>query len=337
MARLGGYDGIPVALPEGPLAGGEDSEGRAFGRRVCGLLVAEGLTEMVTLAFTDATTNRLLPGFVGRALAAVAIRNPLTSEMSELRRSPLAGLVRALVRNRAAGARFVGAFELGKGYGCDPDGRRREPRVLTLLLHGHWPARGVEREGPAVDLLDLKGALESVFAGLGIDPGRIRWRPEGEAIFLHPGKTACVEVDGTLLGMAGALHPEVLQAFDLPAEVWVGELDLEGLAHYVPRRVALKALPRFPAVTRDIAVIVDEPFRAGDIVEEVRTLGNPQIESVRLFDCYRGAPVPADRKSLAYTIAYRAAERTLTDDEVNALHAGVIEHLSGRFRVEFRS
>src|SRR5207249_2523456 len=83
-------------------------------------------------------------------------------------------------------------------------------------------------------------------------------------------------------------------------------------------RLALRPLPRFPAVTRDLAVVVDEAFRAGDILEEIRALQNPHIELVRLFDCYRGAPVPAGKKSLAYTIAYRAPDRTLTDEEVNA-------------------
>ncbi len=337
VARLGGYDGIPATLPEAPLTGGEDSEERVFARRVRQLMVAAGLTEMVTLSFTDAPTNRLLPGFVGGGLGPMALRNPLSSEMGELRRSPLVGLVRALARNLGVGATFVGAFELGKGYGLDADGRRQERRALALLLHGAWPARGVEREGPAVDFLDAKGALANLLTGLGIDASRVQWRPVGEVAFLHPGKTALVELDGAPLGAVGALHPEVVQAFDLPAEVWVGELDLAGLAHYVPRRIALRSLPRFPAVTRDIAVVVDEPFRAGDIVEEVRALGNPHIESVRLFDCYRGVPIPAGKKSLAYTIGYRAPERTLTDDEVNALHASVLDHLAGQFRLEFRS
>jgi phenylalanyl-tRNA synthetase beta chain len=337
VARLGGYDGIPVTLPESPITSGEDSEGRAFGRRVRGLLAACGLTEMVTLSFTDEATNRLLPGFVGRDLAPLAVRNPLSSELGMLRRSPVAGLVRALARNLDVGARFVGAFEIGKGYGADSSGRRREVPAVALLMHGAWPARGAQREGPAIDFFDLKGAVASLLLGLGIDESRVTFAPAGESAFLHPGKAAAVEVSGSAVGVCGALHPEVAQAFDLPGEVWVGELDLLGLAHYVPRRVALRPLPRFPAVTRDIAVVVDEPFRAGEIVQEVRALGNPQIESVRLFDCYSGTPIPPDKKSLAYTIAYRAPDRTLTDEEVNVLHASVLERLTRRFRLELRS
>ncbi|HJQ82873.1 MAG TPA: hypothetical protein VKA21_02275, partial [Candidatus Binatia bacterium] len=300
-------------------------------------LAGEGLTEMVTLAFTDADTNRKLPGFVGRALAPIAVTNPLSSETGELRRSPLAGLVRAVRTNVDRGASFVGAFEIGKGFGLDAGGAPREPRALTCVLFGTWPPSGVERAGPAVDFLDLKGVGENLLAGLGLDGDRVAWRPAGEVGFLHPGKAAVIEVDGTPLGVAGALHPELTQSFDLPGEVWLFELDFTELGHYVPRRVALRSLPRFPAVTRDIAVIVDEAFRAGEIVEEIRALANPAIETVRLFDCYRGAPVPAGRKSLAYTIAYRAADRTLTDDEVNGLHAAVLDRLARRFPLELRT
>jgi phenylalanyl-tRNA synthetase beta chain len=337
VARLGGYEHVPLALPEMPLAGGEETPPRALARRVRRLLAAEGLVEMVTLAFIDADTNGRLPGFVGRALIPVAVRNPLSSETGELRRSPLAGLVRALRTNVDRGAPFVGAFELGKGYGMDARGVCQEPRAIAVLLWGAWPPRGAEATGPRVDFLDLKGACENLLVGLGLDGERLGWRPAAEIPFLHPGMAAVIECAGTPVGVAGALHPQVVQSCDLPGEVWVAELDFAEVGHYVPRRVALGPLPRFPAVTRDIAVIVDEAFLAGEIVEEVRALGVPQIESVRLFDCYRGTPIPPGRKSLAYTIAYRAPDRTLTDDEVNALHAAVLDRLMQRFPLEPRT
>jgi phenylalanyl-tRNA synthetase beta chain len=336
VARLGGYDSIPVTLPEAAVVSGELGETRRFSRRVRRLLVAAGLTEMVTLSFTDPETNRRLPGFVGRDLVPLAVKNPLSSETGELRRSPLSGLVRALRTNLDLGATFVGAFELGKGYGTDPGGVRREPRAVTVLLAGTRPPEGLGRSAAAVDFFDLKGVLESLLGGLDVDPARVGWRPLGEVGFLHPGKAVLVEVFGAAVGCAGALHPEIAQGCDLPAEVWVAELDFEKLGAYVPRRVAVRPLPRFPAVTRDLAAVVDEAFRAGKIIEEIRALANPQIESVRVFDCYRGAPIPPGRKSLAYSVSYRAADRTLTDDEVNALHAALLERLKTRFHLELR-
>jgi len=337
VARLGGYDAIPASLPEMPLTSGEDSRARVAARRLRRLLAAEGLAEMVTLAFTDPETNRLLPGFVGRALTPLALQNPLSSETGELRRSPLAGLVRALHANVGLGADFVGAFEIGKGYGVDAHGRRQEPRAVAIVLYGTWPPRGVERAGPCVDFADLKGIIENVLGGLGLEERRVRWRPIGEEPFLHPGKGAVIEAAGATIGVAGALHPKIAQACDLAEEVWLSELDFETLADYGSRRVELGPLPRFPAVTRDIAVIVDEAFPAAAILEEIRSLADPRIEAVRLFDCYRGAPIPAGKKSLAYSIAYRAPDRTLTDEEVSGVHAGVLERLRERFRLELRS
>jgi phenylalanyl-tRNA synthetase beta chain len=339
VARLGGYDAVPTTLPVVPITTGEDSPDRLFAGRVRRLLVAEGLAEMVTVAFTDEETNRRLPGWTGRNLGSIAVKNPLSSEMGAMRRSALAGLVRALVTNRAHGAGFVGAFEVGKSYGTGTDGRVVEPRGISMLLAGAWPPCGVEREGPAVEFGDLKGVVQNLLAGLGIAGSRTRWRPvgAGEVSFVHPGKAAVVEIDRTPVGVLGALHPEVMQVFDLAGEVWVSELDFTATAHYVPRRFDLTPPPRFPAVARDIAVIVDEAFLADEILEEIQKVGDPRIESARLFDCYRGAPIPTGQKSLAYAIAYRAADRTLTDDEVNALHDRVRAHLTDRFSLTLRS
>jgi phenylalanyl-tRNA synthetase beta chain len=235
------------------------------------------------------------------------------------------------------GASFVGAFELGKGYGLDAEGTAREPRAVAIVLHGTWPPRGVEQSGPPVEFADLKGIVMALLAGFGIDETLVRVRPSEEAAFLHPAQAARVEVDGTPVGVLGALHPEIVQARDIAGETLLAELDLCEVARYVPRRVTPRPLPRFPAVTRDLAVIVDETFHAGDIVEEIRALGNPQIESVRLFDCYRGAPIPSGKKSLAYSVAYRAPDRSLTDDEVNALHGAALERLKQRFTLELRT
>jgi phenylalanyl-tRNA synthetase beta chain len=254
-----------------------------------------------------------------------------------MRRTPLVGLVRAARSNIAQGISFVGAFELGKGYGTGPAGERREPRAITVLLWGEWPPCGLERTGAALDFFDLKGVLANVLAGMGLGTDMVRWRPAPDVRFLHPGKASRIEAAGRTLGVAGALHPKVAQVCDLPGEVWVAELDFDGVAFYGPARVVARPIPRFPVVTRDIAVVVDESFEAEAILEEIRALHDPLIESARVFDCYRGAPIPAGRKSLAYGIAYRAPDRTLTDDEVNGLHARVRERLRERFRIELRS
>ncbi|HJW71192.1 MAG TPA: phenylalanine--tRNA ligase subunit beta, partial [Candidatus Binatia bacterium] len=337
LARLAGYDRVPTTLPLVPAAGAEEDADRRTARRIRRLLAAEGLSEMVTLSLTDPETNRLVGGVLGTARAPIALANPLSSELSELRRSPLAGLVRSLRLNASQGAAFFGGFEVGKGFGRDERGAVCEWRAVAGLLAGSWPPRGVERTGPPIDFADVKGVVQNLLAGLGIPDDEVRWRPAADVPLLHPGKAARIEAATTVLGGAGAMHPAVAQALDLAGEVWLFELDFMKVAHYRPRRVGVRSLPRFPAVTRDIAVVVDESFQADSILEEVRALADPLVESASVFDCYRGAQIPAGKKSLAYTIAYRASDRTLTDEEVTAAHERVRDHLSARFTLTLRS
>ena len=245
--------------------------------------------------------------------------------------------MRATRLNLGHGAAFVGAFEIATGFGVDAAGARVERQVVALLLTGAWPAAGAERSGPSVEWLDVKGIVTNVLAALGADEAELRWEARRDVEFLHPGKTARIVDRGRVLGVAGALHPRTAQALDLAGEVFVCELDFQEVGQYGPRHVGTRPVPRFPAASRDIAVIVDEAFESAAILEEIRAVGDPLIESARCFDCYRGAPIPAGKKSLAYTIAYRHPDRTLTDDEVNAAHGQVRNRLTARFALELRS
>jgi phenylalanyl-tRNA synthetase beta chain len=337
LARLGGYDRVPTTLPLVAATGADEGADRRTVRRIRGLLAAEGLSEMVTLTLTDPETNRVAGGVIGAARTPIALANPLSSELSELRRSPLAGLARALRLNTSHGAAFFGGFEVGKGFGRDDRGAVAEWRAVAGLLAGSWPARGVERTGPVMEFGDVKGVVQNLLAGLGIPDDEVRWHPAADVAILHPGKAARITAADTLLGAAGGMHPTVAQILDLAGEVWLFELDFEQVAHYRPRRVGVRALPRFPAITRDIAVVVDESFQAESILEEVRALADPLVESASVFDCYRGAQIPEGKKSLAYTIAYRASDRTLTDEEVSAAHERVRDHLNARFALTLRS
>ena len=154
----------------------------------------------------------------------------------------------------------------------------------------------------------------------------------------HPGRVAVVHVSGEPLGVVGALHPRMERAYELASPCWAFELDLEKSLQYRRRRFSARSLPRFPAVKRDLAIVVDEGFAAGKVIQFVRQWGAGEcsIETVELVDQYSGAPIPAGRKSLTYSIWYRSAERTLTDAEVNDVHLRLGQALVEQFGVQLR-
>lgn len=334
IARLTGYDAMPASLPAIVAAGPGLGPTHDVERRLRERLRGAGFDEMVTLAMVGSDDNRDFPGLPELTGQSVALANPISVESGELRRSLLPGLMRALGENRRQGAGHVAGFALGRVFAGD-SGRYREVTMLGMLLWGTRPASAIGETSRACDFADLKGALESVFAELHLDT--VRWERSGtEASYLHPGKAARIEIWGVSCGYAGALHPNLLAARDLDGEPWVAELDLMRVVQYCPRRVIFRPLPRFPAVSRDIAVVVDDDFPAQRFLDAVKEASQPLVEEVRVFDHYTGSPIPAGKKSLAYTIAYRAPNRTLTDDEVNAMHDQLVAQLVRQLPMEVR-
>ena len=313
-----------------------DQEG-SWTRRVRSCLVAQGLAEMLNLSFTSAQLNSLFPGLTPKT-SPLAIINPLSAEGAEMRLSLLGGLMRALHHNLRQGETGVTAFELGKVFfQTQAQSQQRHERVtLAGVLYGSWPTVGLGRKGKTIDFADLKGILEGVWQELRCEGG-LQWDRATNFSFLHPGKAAMLSISGTSLGVAGALHPNHCTILDFLEAPWVFELDFTTLIHYARPNIRYQALPRFPTVVRDVAIVADEELPVQAVIDAVRALNDPLIVDMRLFDQYRGDPIPQHKQSLAYSISYRAADRTLTALEVNTVHTQVIEHLVRTLRVEVRT
>lgn len=335
IARLVGYDAVPASAPAIRASGAGLGPIHDVEQRLRGRLAGAGFDETITIAMVSADENRDFPGLPEVMGGAVVLANPLSLETAELRRSLLPGLVRAYVENRRQGAPHVAGYALGRVFSREAD-RYHEVQTLALLLAGAWAPPWLGGEARPCDFFDLKGALEAVFTELHIDD--VRWTPlgPGEAGYLHPGKGARIEVGGVVCGYAGALHPNLVAVRGIDGEPWVAELDLMRVVQYSPGRVIFRPLPRFPAVSRDIAVLVDEQFPAQRVLDAVREATEPLVEEVRVFDHYTGSPIPKGKKSLAYSIAYRASNRTLTDDEVNATHDRLVARLVTQLPLEVR-
>jgi phenylalanyl-tRNA synthetase beta chain len=242
----------------------------------------------------------------------------------------LIGAARANLHHAETG--IVG-FAVGKVFWMAE--RPAEARRVAAVLCGLQPKLGLGPR-PRLEFLDAKGALESLLASLRI-LDRVTWRRVGEGqVAFHPGKSALAVVDGCVIAIVGVLHPEAEAEFALTQPCCLFELDLERALEYLPARPVFEDLPRFPAVVRDVAVIAGADFASERIILFIRQWNRQLVDRVELFDQYTGSPVPEGKKSLAYSISYRAADRTLTDSEVNELHQQLLSDMSTALPIEFR-
>ena len=338
LARLRGYDTIPTLLPRSEIQEKTSPLEETLGRRIRTSLSAQGLAEMLNMSFTSPRLNVLFPGIFAQA-TPIALLNPLSQEDAEMRLSLLSNLIRALQLNRRQNETQLTAFEFGKVFHIkfgESLTERQEHLCIAGVLCGRWPASRIGIEGARIDFPNLKGIIETMWQELhyGVP---IQWVRATETSFLHPGKSAALLHNDTVLGVAGALHPNHCATLELDEAPWVFELDFSALVRFARPVIPYQPLPRFPAVVRDVAMLANEDLPAQAVVDVVHSFGNPLISETRLFDLYRGDAIPPQKKSLAYSISYRAPDRTLTTQEINALHTQVIEHIVRTLGVEIRT
>ncbi|HEX9145402.1 MAG TPA: phenylalanine--tRNA ligase subunit beta, partial [Candidatus Binatia bacterium] len=335
VARLYGYQKIPSTLPLLRASGGKKDEQLADERRVRCFLAGEGLVEVINLPFTTEGLNRFFPGLWEGSRAAVAVQNPLAKESAEMRLSLLPGLFENLRVNLAQQLESFSAYHLGKVFTLGAGGETEERQCLAGLLYGPRLRRGLRRaDVTSLEFLDCKGLMEGVLDLLRVRD-TVAWHEESIQA-LHPGRATALYCGERRLGYLGEIHPDVCDELGLPRFL-AFELDFEGLLEYAPRRITARSLPRFPAVERDLAVVVDRAFPSQQIINWVESLGESLIKHIDVFDQYLGSPIPEGKKSLAYKISYRADDRTLTDAEVHAVHQKIVQKIGDVFGAELRS
>ena len=324
IARLRGYETIPAVWRTG-VRGGRSPE-QILRARVRETLLGAGLTEATLSTFVPREDIDAI-GYEGDI---VRVANPMTTDQRQLRPSLIPGLLRAAQRNIAHGVANVRLFEVGKIFrGWEEDDLPNETEHVGVVLVGsmasHWSL-----ESRRADAFDVKGILELALAELGITG----WTLEsGLGMPFHPGRSANIMLDGKPAGRFGELRPSVARAFDLDAAV-VGGLSLESLFGRAPTELKVLPLATQPPALRDISMWLPEGVLVGDVLETIRTAGGDLLERVEALDEYR--PEPTGRRSVAFSLTFRAADRTLTAAEADATREAIASAVVERNGAEIR-
>ena len=337
VARVYGYDQLPTTLMADELPPQQRDFSLEGEERVRDIMVGCGLTEAITYSLSNLESFAKLDPRGGELNPEdyVRLANPLTTEREYMRRTLMPSLLEA-VRDNLRYTERVSLFEIGRVYIPQPGQELPdEPRRLAIAMTGprERPSWLAAEQGYA-EFYDLKGALETLLERFGLSGWS--FAPVDHPAF-RPGGAAILEIASDEIGVLGEVHPVVRQSFDLPDQpVLLTELDLEALlAHVQPIRYH-ETISRFPAVTQDMALVVDESVSAQQVEHLIRRAGGTLLADVTLFDVYRGEPIPAGKKSLAYSLTYRHAERTLTDKEVAKIHSRIASQLRKEIGAELR-
>jgi phenylalanyl-tRNA synthetase beta chain len=333
IVRLVGYENVPTTMPATALAGRSPAQDAERERAVKRALTALGLTEALLLSFCAPQVNQRFPPPAGRR-APVTVLNPMTHEDSELRLSLCPGLVRAVRDNLDQGATAVGLFTIGKVF-WRADGFA-EARHVAGAVCPAAPHHGLQAHVQVAEFTDAKGLLESILDLLGASD--LRWERLSDHPALHPGQSAAVHIATERVGIVGRLHPDAADALGISPPCWLFELDFDAVVQYGAQRIVYKDLPRFPAVGRDLAIVTEDAFEADSVVRFAHTWapGMRWLEDIHVFDQYVGDPIPPGKKSLTYALSYRAPDRTLTDADVNDMHARFIAALREALPIDLR-
>lgn len=343
VARITGYDSLPEALPTGALPEPKVDPLRAVGELAKDVLVGCGLREVMTYSLVSPTSvSRLLgpEGVSGGAVddvAPIPVANAISAEQSVLRTTLLPSLLetaRLNLRHRDG----VAIFELARVYLPPLDPLPREELRLGVLLTGPFGPPAWNAPARQADFFDLKGIVEELLARLGLTG---RFSAAGAPPY-HPGRCAELRVGAgdpaAPIGSLGQIHPGAAERFDLAGhEVYAAELRFNVLAARAAGQPQIRSVPRLPGLDRDLAFVVDRSTPHAEVEAALRSAGGALLESVRLFDLYDGPRVPSNKKSLAYTVRFRAPDRTLTDQEADAAVARVVEAICAGFGARLRS
>ena len=325
VLRMYGYDHIPSTLMNATTMAGQHDAKSVFNYRVKDALVSMGLYEILNYSFVSPRwLDKLGLSADDPRRNVVKLRNPLGEDTSVMRTTLVPSMLNTVAANLNRGIPEGRLFELSKVFvPADKPGELPEEKTALCVC----------AYGEGVDFYTIKNIVVWLLAKFGVTAAIAA---DGDGYY-HPGRKAVMSVDGEKLATLGEIHPDVAEAFDIGRRVYVAEVDLDRLMPLEKDFYGIKPLPKFPAVSRDIAVVVNERVGVGTMMDAIRASAGKLLEAARLFDIYRGEKLGSERKSVAFAITLRAPDRTLTDEEINAAMDKVLKALKTQFGAELRA
>jgi phenylalanyl-tRNA synthetase beta chain len=331
-ARVIGYDQIPLTLLAEPLPHLTPDPIFELKRDIGQGLSANGFTEVLNFSLVGLESlQKLDPERAPVTDLPIRVANPMTADMEYLRTTFRANLLNSYAANRRYETGSIRLFETGKVYLRREKELPDERETLCAVMGGLRYAESWQNNEQKLDFYDAKGTAEGLLQRLGLNPVFSKAQDKG----LHANKQADIYLAQTRIGVLGEVHPKVALAFDIAETVYLLEIDLKTLVSFCVVSKTYKPIPKFPAIVRDMALILD----AGVIHQQVQAIiqGFPLVEQVEIFDVYSGEQVAAGKKSLAYRISYRSKQHTLTDDEVNQVQQKILNRLNTEIGAVLRS
>lgn len=326
IGRMYGYDILPSTLPHGDITHGKLNTLQKYTDDVKQVLIGCGYSEIYTYSFISPKVFDKINAPRNNPLRKViTLLNPLGEEQSIMRTTLVPNMMDAISFNLNQKVEEIRLFEVGAVYVPEELPLKQLPHEYRRLAMGIC--------GKFQDFYDLKRAIETVFFKLKIKNYTF---VQHQHFAFHPGRCAKIMIGEKELGIAGEIHPNILENYDVGNRVYIAEIDLDFLLDKACTDVKFTALPKFPASDRDLAIIVEEKVPAGDIIQAIRKTGGDIVEKIELFDIYRGDQIQRGFKSLAFSIIYRAKDKTLTDEEVNCIHERVRKTLAEKFNGTLR-
>ena len=337
IARIYGYDKIPATLPKSAQQG-HQSAAQNFADRIKNILAALGMNEITSFAFTSAETfDKLQIPADSELRRAVPIMNPLTDENPLLRTNLVGSILENAARNFSRKNDDVRLFEIAPVFfpkALPVTEQPREIQKLVGLLMGRREPKGWAQNSAELDFYDAKGIVEELLAQLEIGNYSVE---AGSHYAFHPGKTAVFKKGREILLTLGEVHPAVADAFGIAKKVYVFEADVAALMKCAAKKFSFENLPKYPAISRDLAILVSLDVAAGDVEKVIAKSAGNIFREVTLFDVYTGERIAADKKSLAFNIKFQSGERTLTDEEADAAFKNILAAVEKDFAAELRS